>query len=547
LVGGIKSLLVHLSESSMTTHPEVQQPSRWEYPIQDATKGEVRVRYVPPAGEGQLSLDVGDIVWVLEESDGWCGGHKDGDENTGWFPASIINRIPRGDCGEDDEDDRRHSALYTSDYRAVASPQATHRKVSVQSDLSEWKHRLEVAESEKRKAEDQVKVLQKAQAEAEHEKQRLAKKVEESHQLHSKVQSLQEEVKRKEEEIRELRSIKDSNKVLEENLRLERASTSSLKGKLKELEDHCRKVKMEADRNRAAESGREEGGLSGSTAGISRTYAGDSGHRTPSVPHTVPSVLSGSLQAPPAPCAALAPASSMTCVGQVSASPLSARQPAGGLGARHPSPRHHASWMPPMGSGAHPPSSPHIRQRVPSQRDVTLDAVTQAPVRTLVSEFEKRSTSQGAPLTRDPAPINRQLVFTAGAPSTSSASTCCTMRRPMPSVPIMAPGHVSMASAAVRTGSRDGQPVARTMRTVVQSSSRTAFQVDAEPETPHASPNVTHVEDTASRNFGMSPIKRQPYTLARGGVTGHPLTFSPPSRPISVQDRIKQLNATRYR
>lgn len=71
-------------------------------------------------------------------------------------------------------------------------------------------------------------------------------------------------------------------------------------------------------------------------------------------------------------------------------------------------------------------------------------------------------------------------------------------------------------------------------------------QVEPEPETPNASPNVTHMEDP-SRNFGMSPIKRQPYTITRGGVTGHPMTHSPPSRPISVQDRIRQLNASRYR
>ncbi|CAE7649532.1 unnamed protein product, partial [Symbiodinium pilosum] len=322
----------------MTTQTEEQrqQQSRLDYPINDAVKGEVRARYVPPPGEvGQLALNVGDIVWVLEESDdGWYGGHKDGDENTGWFPASIINRIPRGDCGDDDDDDRRNSALYTSDYRAVASPQAKHRKVSAQLELTETKQRLEVADSERRRLEEMVKALQKEKTDWEHEKRGMMKRYEELH--HSKVQVAQEELRRKEEEIR---SQKEINKQFEENLRAEKASTSSLKGKLKELEEHCRKLKLEVDmKNRPVQdAGSREDNISGSTAGISRTYAGDSGHRTPSVPHTVPSVLSGSLQAPPAPCTSIPPTSSMTSVGvgQVSASPLSARQPSGGLGTRH--------------------------------------------------------------------------------------------------------------------------------------------------------------------------------------------------------------------
>eukprot|EP00439_Symbiodinium_sp_Y106_P022032 s4543_g2.t1 len=503
----------------MTTQTEEQkQQSRWDYPINDATKGEVRARYTPAPGEvGQLTLNVGDIVWVLEEEDGWCGGHKDGDDNTGWFPASIINRIPRGDCQEDDEDDRRNSALYTSDHRAVASPQAKHQKVSAQLELAETKQRLEAAESERRRLEEVVKGLQKEKNDWEHERRGMVKRYEELQ--HSKVQSAQEEARRKEEE---LRSQKEINKILEADLRSEKGSANSLKGKLKELEEHCRKLKVEVDhlKTRQTDTASREDAISGSTTGISRTYAGDSGHRTPSVPHTVSGVLSGSLQAPPAPCVSIAPTSSMTSVGvgqgQVSASPLSARQPAGtGLAPRHASPRH-ASWMPPTGPTVHAPSSPHLRQRIPSQRDVTLDSVSHAPpVRKLVSEIEKRSNSQGAPTTRETAPTNRQLVFPAAAPSVSS---CCTVRRPMASVPILTTGHVSMTSA-VRAGSREGQPVARTMRTVTQSSSRSAFQVEPEPETPNASPNVTHMEDP-SRNFGMSPIKRQAYTITRGGLAG---------------------------
>lgn len=39
----------------------------------------------------QLDLRVGDVVYVLEQDEtGWWGGHKEGEENTGWFPGSIL-------------------------------------------------------------------------------------------------------------------------------------------------------------------------------------------------------------------------------------------------------------------------------------------------------------------------------------------------------------------------------------------------------------------------------------------------------------------------
>lgn len=40
----------------------------------------------------QLNLKVGDVVFVLEQDweSGWWGGHKEGDEDTGWFPGTIL-------------------------------------------------------------------------------------------------------------------------------------------------------------------------------------------------------------------------------------------------------------------------------------------------------------------------------------------------------------------------------------------------------------------------------------------------------------------------
>lgn len=55
---------------------------------------EVRARVVKAhesRDENQLSLEVGEIVLVLEQDDsGWWGGHKEGDDRTAWFPGTCV-------------------------------------------------------------------------------------------------------------------------------------------------------------------------------------------------------------------------------------------------------------------------------------------------------------------------------------------------------------------------------------------------------------------------------------------------------------------------
>lgn len=50
--------------------------------------------------ETQLELQLDDIVYVLEQDDsGWWGGHKEGQDCTGWFPGSCVRET-------DDQDDQ---------------------------------------------------------------------------------------------------------------------------------------------------------------------------------------------------------------------------------------------------------------------------------------------------------------------------------------------------------------------------------------------------------------------------------------------------------
>jgi len=167
------------------------------------------------------------------------------------------------------------------------------------------------------------------------------------------------------------------------------------------------------------------------------------------------------------------------------------------------------------------PSSPRHRLRPFLGRQPVSagrDDSSKVEVRALVSAFEQRSCSQGAcPPHRtrvaDPSPPGRQL-----------------LHRP--------------TSSAGRAGSRDGPA---TMRGGVQSrghsAGRTGYVDHTEPETPRHRPPVC--EDLSNINFGMSPMQRQPHLhhVARRGLTA--TSCSPAKTPLSVQDRIRQLNSGR--
>jgi len=114
-----------------------------QYPIEDAVKGVVLVDYEADGEhrEGQLKLCKGDIIYVLEQDQsGWWGGHKEGDDLTGWFPSSIVQMTQphetnaQGEpkhCQDDMSQDSSFSDEVSSplmcEGRRVASPQARGR------------------------------------------------------------------------------------------------------------------------------------------------------------------------------------------------------------------------------------------------------------------------------------------------------------------------------------------------------------------------------------------------------------------------------------
>jgi len=73
--------------------PSMLNPPTGELVVEFAKA--VTVRAHPSTDDAQLDLKEGDIVYVLERDDsGWWGGHKDGEDNTGWFPGSCVRALP---------------------------------------------------------------------------------------------------------------------------------------------------------------------------------------------------------------------------------------------------------------------------------------------------------------------------------------------------------------------------------------------------------------------------------------------------------------------
>lgn len=159
-----------------------------------------------------------------------------------------------------------------------------------------------------------------------------------------------------------------------------------------------------------------------------------------------------------------------------------------------------------------PLPSPHRTQRsfVPSGREPHMD---NSGVRSLVSEFERRSTSRGAPPLRsmDPSP-NRHVVYAgdAGMRGRPVAGTPVARVGGLPrrgDEPELGPTATAAAAQAAACGPRAESP-------------STAF------------------------NFGMSPMPRQQvhHAMPSGRAAGV-VSSSPSAQPtVSVQDRIRQFN-----
>jgi len=88
---GIASLTTAVHRTTSRVFPEMaDMTATAEFNFMKA----VVVKSHTATDETQLELCLGDRVYVLEQDDsGWWGGHKEGEDCTGWFPGSCVRAI----------------------------------------------------------------------------------------------------------------------------------------------------------------------------------------------------------------------------------------------------------------------------------------------------------------------------------------------------------------------------------------------------------------------------------------------------------------------
>eukprot|EP00411_Alexandrium_monilatum_P064401 CAMPEP_0175535148 /NCGR_PEP_ID=MMETSP0096-20121207/24049_1 /TAXON_ID=311494 /ORGANISM="Alexandrium monilatum, Strain CCMP3105" /LENGTH=545 /DNA_ID=CAMNT_0016837935 /DNA_START=71 /DNA_END=1709 /DNA_ORIENTATION=+ len=525
-------------------------PSHRDYPIADAVRAEAIKNYVPDGdySSSQLTLKKGDIVWVLEQhSSGWWGGHKEGDDLTGWFPRVLVRPTgdEEGEGGPGDKSLERSGgsasqqgaelALYTCDHRAVASPQtggAGRRRSAAQpgqdaalaGELQEMCRRLHAAEKAAAEAQAELELARR-----ERERERLALDQERERERQAWEQERQHWDRRAREWELERHAHEEEVRRLHEALRRAgrrgRLGGAAVGGRgALELRGAAgdpgpagrgEPPQPQHGRQRPVELRRGPRGLRG------RVAAARPSRHDPARRRGHPARGSG--DPPGVGRLGVGPRDADDRGGADDADPVRGlvAAAAGSLSARHnlgsgqqgvgqpprPTPRAAAtvpSWMATTRTGAATvgvPSSPRHRPRqlaAPGSAGGREDG-PKIEVRALVSAFERRSNSQGAPQTHR-----------AGDPSPGRALPCTAVAGSSVAAPVRALG----------------------------SSSRAASREEHRRE----------VDDEAATvvNFGMSPMQRQTHLhhVARQGMPAS--SSSPPSKaPVSVQDRIRRLNGGR--
>mmetsp|Transcript_8442 Transcript_8442/g.23712 ORF Transcript_8442/g.23712 Transcript_8442/m.23712 type:complete len:599 (-) Transcript_8442:100-1896(-) len=583
------------------------QAGRHNYPIGDAVRTEVLCNYQPQDGDaGQLRLSKGDIVWVLERHEsGWWGGHKEGDDLTGWFPSKLVRPTTPGDDSGAQLDDSLVDPLRTSDGRMVASPQVGHhRRMAASEDaaeLAEARSCLEVAQQEIEAERLRAKEASAAALEA---SRRLAVLEAQAAMQEQQVEALRQELAKREQHVQQERQQwAEERQHLHARAQERDAERAAYDAEVRKLQDDIRRREGELDHHRAQLSAFEEQrvgrtivrevSLGASAAGaasresslvressvgaasIQRRLFADG----PEQPHTASYVPQPVPRGPPAAVvnASVMPPASMAT--QVAAMPaqMAAAVPTIPSGSAHvlqPQGTLAGSFVPPLSSrhtvptNGHGQPQPHVQAAGPppgqlprpSPRNGSYVASAPSPAATRAA-----SASGSCTVSVPSSPALRVRDVQAEAPKREVRSLVAAYERRSGSAApaahpaaVLAPARPAEASPVrqqqqrMPPHSRPGQAMGSCLRTASreappQRRPPPPGEAAAESErTPRAHGGE---EQLGAVNFGMSPMHKVPQRshMSRTASPARAINSSPsPGKaPLSVQDRIHFFQAGR--
>lgn len=213
------------------------------YPVEHHQRVEAIMDYEPEGenAEHLLRLCVGDIIYVMEPHDsGWWGGHKEGVDVTGWFPACCVRVLDDVEPSYV-QSDTEPNPLSTSDRRMVASPQRMgfdleYTKIA---ELMDTTRRLEMDLAAEQKKYSELELNHTGLQQTNTQLQQTTRNLQQSM---SELQQLKVELQQSNVELRQTRE------ELLQDLESERARTSKLESDLERAEADKQRMSAEIAR-----------------------------------------------------------------------------------------------------------------------------------------------------------------------------------------------------------------------------------------------------------------------------------------------------------
>lgn len=484
-----------------------------QHPISNAIRTEVLADYTPNEA-GHLAVKKGDIVWVLDcRKDGWWGGHKAGEAETGWMPAAFLKPCP---SEGDDVSDIDDSEELLDAVQKVPSPQGKRPKSSEQKEaarvelearfetlLAEQQVAIHSLELEKQRAREFASAANKKEDELLQAKEKHEQIIKELKEKYTK--ELAAERQRPQAEVTTLKE-KMERQLKEAKAHERERSMEHRRGqdKVKELEMQVAALLREKEyEGRVLKECKEE--LKQTQEALRKCEAELKAARTLRSEDAEVHTPGCRTPTPGSPAPAMHSSRQAVQTSSPGRNQMYRQSPRG--------PVQGTIWTSSVVSG--PPPSPLKQQRIYARSESVSDKPLQTPqVRNLVSDFERRARSGSVE-----APVTRPMFY---MPSHVKSAA----------VPVSVTSAQHIATSNSRAASRSASQSVE-----VRMESSNFNQVQGPRHDQRATLPVRRAEDQTGI-YGVAPLSR---TVQNCNYPAG-LSQGPPCRGVSVQDRISQFS-----